>query len=78
MEIKRRKPDNCPCRLCKVYIGSVGFLLISLKLMTSLRDSFVVYLYYYRIYVFYYTVIFYTKTLVRLRIYLLCFLYKIF
>ena len=25
-EIKTWKPDNCPCRLCKVYIESVGFL----------------------------------------------------
>ena len=25
-EIKTWIPDNCPCRLCKVYIESVGFL----------------------------------------------------
>ena len=25
-EIKTWKPDNCPWRLCKVYIESVGFL----------------------------------------------------
>ena len=25
-EINTWKPDNCPCRLCKVYIESVGFL----------------------------------------------------
>ena len=25
-EIKIWKPDNCSCRLCKVYIESVGFL----------------------------------------------------
>ena len=25
-EIKTWKPDNCPCRLCKVYIESVGFI----------------------------------------------------
>ena len=25
-EIKTWKPDYCPCRLCKVYIESVGFL----------------------------------------------------
>ena len=25
-EIKTWKPDNCPCRLCKIYIESVGFL----------------------------------------------------
>ena len=25
-EIKTWKPDNCPLRLCKVYIESVGFL----------------------------------------------------
>ena len=25
-EIKTWKPDNCPCRLCKVYIESVAFL----------------------------------------------------
>ena len=24
--IKTWKPDNCPCRLCKVYIERVGFL----------------------------------------------------
>ena len=24
-EIKTWKPDNCPCRLCQVYIKSVGF-----------------------------------------------------
>ena len=25
-EIKTWKPDKCPCRLCKVYIESAGFL----------------------------------------------------
>ena len=25
-EIKTWTPDNCPCRLCKVHIESVGFL----------------------------------------------------
>ena len=25
-EIKTWRPDNCPCRLCKVYIEGVGFL----------------------------------------------------
>ena len=25
-KIKTWKPDNCPCRLCKVYTESVGFL----------------------------------------------------
>ena len=25
-EIKTWKPDNCPCRLCKVYIESLRFL----------------------------------------------------
>ena len=25
-DIKTWKPDNCPCRLCQVYIESVGFL----------------------------------------------------
>ena len=25
-EMKTWKPDNCPCRLCKVYIESVGIL----------------------------------------------------
>ena len=25
IEIKTWKPDNCPCRLCKVFIESVGF-----------------------------------------------------
>ena len=25
-EIKTWKPDNCPCRMCKVYFESVGFL----------------------------------------------------
>ena len=25
-EIKKWKPDNCPCRLCKNYIKNVGFI----------------------------------------------------
>ena len=25
-KIKKWKPENCPCRLCKVYIDTVGFL----------------------------------------------------
>ena len=25
-EIKTWKPNNCPCRLCKVYIEGAGFL----------------------------------------------------
>ena len=25
-DIKEWTPDNCPCRLCKNYIGSVGFI----------------------------------------------------
>ena len=25
-EIKKRKPENCPCRLCKTYIPRVGFI----------------------------------------------------
>ena len=25
-DIKKWIPDNCPCRLCKNYIGSVGFI----------------------------------------------------
>ena len=25
-EVKSWKPDNCPCRLCKVFIKNVGFL----------------------------------------------------
>ena len=25
-EVKTWKPDNCPCRLCKVYIENLGFL----------------------------------------------------
>ena len=24
--IKKWKPSNCPCRLCKTYIGNVGFI----------------------------------------------------
>ena len=24
--IKKCKPNNCPCRLCKTYIGNVGFI----------------------------------------------------
>ena len=24
--IKNWKPSNCPCRLCKTYIGTVGFI----------------------------------------------------
>ena len=26
MEIKKWKPENCPCRLCKVYVQNVGFV----------------------------------------------------
>ena len=26
VKIKKWKPENCPCRLCKVYIDRVGFL----------------------------------------------------
>ena len=26
IKIEKRKPENCPCRLCKVYIDRVGFL----------------------------------------------------
>ena len=29
IKIKKWKPENCPCRLCKVYIDRVGFLLKS-------------------------------------------------
>ena len=25
-EIKKWKPENCPCRLCKTYIPHVGFI----------------------------------------------------
>ena len=25
-EIKKRKPENCPCGLCKTYIPHVGFI----------------------------------------------------
>ena len=25
-KIKKWKPENCPCRLCKVYINSIGFV----------------------------------------------------
>ena len=25
-EIKKWKPENCPCRLCKTYIPRVGFI----------------------------------------------------
>ena len=77
-EIKTWKPDNCPCRLCKVDIGNVG-LPISLKLKISCWNYCFLHLHYYRIYVSYFTVILYMKTLVRLKIfYLLCFLYKLF
>ena len=24
--IRKWKPNNCPCRLCKTYIGNVGFI----------------------------------------------------
>ena len=24
--IRKWKPKNCPCRLCKTYIGNVGFI----------------------------------------------------
>ena len=26
MQIKKWKPENCPCMLCKVYVQNVGFL----------------------------------------------------
>ena len=26
MQIKKWKPENCPCRLCKVYVQNVGFV----------------------------------------------------
>ena len=26
MQIKKWKPKNCPCRLCKVYVKNVGFV----------------------------------------------------
>ena len=29
IEIRRRKPINCPCRICKNYILNVGFLATS-------------------------------------------------
>ena len=25
-KIKKWKPENCPCRLCKVYINNIGFV----------------------------------------------------
>ena len=28
-EIKRWRPTKCPCRLCKNYIGNLGFINIS-------------------------------------------------
>ena len=27
--IRKWKPNNCPCRLCKTYIGNVGFIRIT-------------------------------------------------
>ena len=26
MKIKKWKPENCPCRLCKVYVQNIGFV----------------------------------------------------
>ena len=26
LKLKKCKPENCPCRVCKVYIDRVGFL----------------------------------------------------
>ena len=26
MQIKKWKPENCPCLLCKVYVQNVGFV----------------------------------------------------
>ena len=26
MQIKKWKPENCPCRFCKVYVQNVGFV----------------------------------------------------
>ena len=25
-KVKKWKPENCPCRLCKIYINNVGFI----------------------------------------------------
>ena len=24
--LKKRRPVNCPCRICKVYVANVGFV----------------------------------------------------
>ena len=32
-EIKRWRPTNCPCRLCKNYAGNLGFIIISSQLV---------------------------------------------
>ena len=67
-EIKTWKPDIA-------HVGCVKFKgRISLKLKIFSRDSCVVYLYCYRIYVFYFTVILYMRILVGL-FYLICFFY---
>ena len=26
IKITKWKPENCPCRLCKVYINNIGFV----------------------------------------------------
>ena len=26
IEVKKWVPENCPCRLCKVYLGGIGFV----------------------------------------------------
>ena len=37
-EIKRWRPTNCPCRLCKNYIGNLGFTNISSWLVRHIYD----------------------------------------
>ena len=32
--IKKWKPNNCPCRLCKTYTGNVGFIYITCSELT--------------------------------------------
>ena len=68
-KIKTYKPDNCPYKLCKVYIEGIGLIsLIFLKLRISLWNSCVVYLCYYQIYIFHINIILYIRILVGLSV----------
>ena len=35
--IKKWKPENCPCRLCKTYVSIVGFIQKNLELSQQMK-----------------------------------------